>query len=193
MNTNKLINRIKGIITNPINEWDIIVSENSNKQLIIKEYALPLIILISISTLIGSFGSPKFLAPSISYSVISAFIAMSVTIGAIYLSAYTLNEVLPHFGISKNLENSFKIIIYSSTPAYVASIIANLHWKLGFLNIFGLYAIYLFWLGSEKLLKINKEKRIGFVIISFLIILLTYIVLEIIIGGVILSTLFTYR
>jgi len=192
MNTNKLISRAKGMIINPVKEWDLIIADNNDKNTIIKEFALPLIILISISTLIGSFGSPKFLAPSISYSVVSAFITMAVSIASIYLSAYIINEILPYFGISKNIENSFKLIIYSSTPAYIASIIANLHWTLSFLSILGVYSVYLFWLGASQVLYIKEEKKVGFVILSFIILLLVYLILAILIGGIILSTVFTH-
>jgi len=193
MDTSKLLNRVKGIIINPVKEWDLIIADNSDKNTIIKEYALPLIILISISTLIGSFGSPKFLAPSISYSVISAFVTMIVSIGSIYLSAYIINEIAPNFGISKNIENSFKLVIYSSTPAYIASIVANLHWTLSFLNIFGIYSVYLFWLGASQVLKISEDKKIGFVILSFIVLLVIYLVLAVLIGGIVLSTVFTFK
>ncbi len=193
MNINILINRVKGIIINPIKEWEIIRTENTDKNTIIKEFALPLIILISISTLIGSFGSPKFLNPSISYSVVSAFITLTVSIASIYISSYIINEIAPNFGIAKNIENSFKLVIYSTTPAYLASIIANFHWTLGFLNILGVYSVYLFWLGASQILNIQEDKKVGFVLLSFLILLIVYLVLAILIGGIILSTAFTFK
>ena len=193
MDINILTNRVKSIIVNPVKEWEIIRIENTNKNKIVKEYALPLIILISISTLIGSFGSPKFLAPSISYSIVSAFITLSVSIISIYISSYIINEIAPNFGASKNIENSFKLVVYSSTPAYLASIIANLHWTLGFLNILGVYSVYLFWLGSSQILNIGEDKKVGFVILSFVILLIVYLVLAVLIGGIILSTAFTLK
>ena len=193
MNINILINRVKGIIVNPTKEWEIIRTENIDKNKIIKEYALPLIILITISTLIGSLGSPKFLAPSFSYSVVSAFITFTVSIISIYISSYIINEIGASFGVTKNIENSFKLIIYSSTPAYIASIIANFHWTLSFINILGVYSVYLFWLGSSQILNIHEDKKVGFVILSFLILLIVYLILAVLIGGIILSTAFTFK
>ncbi len=193
MDVNKIINRAKGLIINPAKEWDIINNENIDKTKIIKEYALPLIILASISTLIGSFGSPKFLSPSISYSVISAFVTLAVSVVSIYISSYIINEIAPNFGLQKDLNKSFKLVIYSSTPAYLASIIANLHWTLGFLNILGVYSVYLFWLGSSQILNIQEDKKVGFVILSFVVLLVVYLVLAVLLGGIILSTAFTFK
>lgn len=193
MDLNKLISRTKGMIINPVKEWDNIIAENNDKNTIIKEFALPLIILVAIATLIGGLSSPRLFAPSVSYSVANAIISLIVSLGAIYIASYVINELSVSFGAEKNLENAFKLVIYSSTPAYLASIVANLHWTLGFVNIFALYSIYLFWLGASQVIKISEEKKIGYVIVSFLILLISYLVLALVLGGVILSSIFTFR
>jgi dolichyl-phosphate-mannose--protein O-mannosyl transferase len=48
-------------------------------------------------------------------------------------------------------------------------------------GIFGLYGFYLFWLGSSKLVGIPENQRIGFVLLSVLILIVIYAILSFII------------
>jgi hypothetical protein len=193
MDLNLLISRVKNIIISPKTEWDAINNEKIENNSMVINYILPFVLLIAITTLIGGFLSPRIFGFSISYSLIHAVISLIVGIGSVYLSAYIINELATSFGTEKNLNNAFKLVVYSSTPALLASIVANLHWSLGFLNLFGLYSIYLFWLGIEQVMKTPEDKKIGYVIISFLILFGIYLVLGFIFAGLILSSLFTFN
>lgn len=193
MDFNKLIERAKGIIISPATEWEKINTETDDNNSIVINFAVPLITLAAITTLIGSMFFNKQFSPSISYSIVSAIITFGISIGSIYLSALIINEIAPSFGTTKNLNNMFKLVVYSSTPAYLAAIIANLHVSLGLIGLFGLYSVYLFWLGVSQIIKVPEEKKVGFVIVSFLALLGVYLILALLVGSVILGTLSTFK
>lgn len=184
MNINHIINRIKNIIASPAEEWEIIKGEaTSNKELIIN-YALPLIVLGGISQFIGS--SVHF---GIGHSAFATILGFIVPIIGIIIASYVINELAQSFNSRKDLNRAFKLVTYSYTPALVAAIVANLSVFLAFAALFGLYGIYLFWIGISSMMETPEEKKLTYVIVSALIIIVVNIVLGLIIGALMLPTL----
>ena len=190
MDINKIINRAKNLIVSPASEWEIIISENENKNSIISNYAVPLILVGAISTLIGSFLAPRFISPSMGYAFTNAIFAFIIPIASIFISSYVIDALAPSFGTSKNLDGAFKLVIYSSTPAYLAAMISNLHWTLGIVGLFGLFSVYLFWLGIGPTMKTPEDKKVSYMVVSFVVLIAVYIILGLIVSSVILGSIF---
>lgn len=190
MEITKIIERAKNLIISSDSEWDIIISENENKNSILKNYAIPLILVGALAAFIGHLIGPRFISPSISYSITSAIMAFIIPIISIFISAYIVDALATSFGSKKNIEGAFSLIIYSSTPAFIAAIVANLHWTLSFVNIFSLFSIYLFWKGIDKIMGTPEDKKLAYVIVSYLVIIGVYMILGLIVSSIFISSIF---
>ena len=174
MNYKKIWNRIKGIITAPDKEWDVIQAEPNDQNEIIVNYVVPVIALGAITTFIGKAAMEMFSVYDGFMLAISYFLS---TLAGLYISAVVLSELAPSFDTKKDFSASLKLIVYAATPALAAAVVAALHPGLSFIGLFGLYSIYLFWIGLPKILETPEEKRIGFVLVSALVILaITFII-----------------
>ncbi|MEA3317531.1 MAG: Yip1 family protein, partial [Bacteroidota bacterium] len=140
----------------------------------------------SLATFIGSatFG----LGHSIYNGFMSAIAYFISAVGGIYISAIVINELAPNFGSEKNLDKAFKLVIYASTASLLATIVASLHPLLSFVGLFGLYSIYIFWLGIGPMMKTPKDKKLGFVVISALIIIAIVFLLNLILTSILITS-----
>jgi hypothetical protein len=168
INYKKIWTRIKGIITEPDKEWDVIQAEPNDQNEIIMNYAIPLIGLGAITTFIGKAAMDAYSVYDGFMLAISYFIS---TIAGLYISAIIISELAPSFNTKKDFNASIKLIVYSATASLAAAVIASLHPGLSFVGLFGLYSIYLFWIGLPKILETPEDKKIGYVLISALVIL----------------------
>lgn len=186
MDFNPLINKVKEIIINPVQAWENIKHDTDDKQEILLKFALPLIVLGSVTTFIGSasFG----LGHSTYIGFMSAIAYFISSVAGIYISAIVINELAQNFGSEKNLNNSFKLVIYSSSASFLATIISSLHPMLSFVGLFGLYSIYIFWLGVKPMMNTPEDKKLGFVVISALIIITIIFLLNLILTSILIAT-----
>jgi len=185
MDFKKIWQRIKLIITSPSTEWDKIATESNDQNEIIINYAVLLVALGAITTFIGK-------ASLAEYSVYEGFMLaityfLSMIIG-LYVSAVVVSELAPGFGSEKDFPTTLKLIVYSATAALVSAVIASLHPGLSFIGLFGLYSVYLFWIGLPKLITMAEEKRIGFVLIASLVILAITFVINFILQSIFVAS-----
>lgn len=170
MDIQYIIDRAKGIILNPKKEWQSIKGEQkSNKELLLY-YALPLIVLAVLTGFIGSWS----LSIAV-YQLISPLLGIIV-------ASYVINELAEKFNSTKKLNNAFKLVVYAATPSLLAAIIANLSFLLSWVSLFGLYSIYLFWIGIPQMMDTPHDKRLGYVLAAALVIIIIQIILFTFIG-----------
>jgi len=159
-----IFERAKNIVSIPSKEWKKIQNEIVDRNDIIKNYALPLIGFGSLTTLAGIalFGTLSSM-----HSLLLAITTFITYFLGMFVSAFVINEIALSFGSRKDINVSFKLIIYSSTPIYLALIVSGIHPEIfAFVKIFYFYSIYLFWLGITPLLNTPEDKKLGFVIVS---------------------------
>lgn len=167
MDVKWIFNKIVNIITQPDKEWQRIRDDKKSFNFHIKNFALPLIIALSLAKFINMavFHQGYLFADSFLFTIItfaSSYVGM-------YLASIIISYLANSFSSVHNKDLCFKMIIYSSTPIYLASMVTNLFPSLDFLNIFFLYSIYLLWLGLDVLFKTPEKNKIGFMIIIVLI------------------------
>lgn len=190
MDFNSIIKRTSNIIIKPDEEWKVISQENTNKSAVLLGYALPYIIVIAITSAAGSFIF-SFGFFSISYIVISSVFAFVVPFAGIFISSYIINALAPGFGSTSNIDNAFKLVIYSYTAFFLASIITGLFPALFFIGIVGLYSFYIFWLGFTPMMKTPDDKKAGYAIVSILIMVGVYGALTILFGFILAAFFLT--
>lgn len=189
MNFNAFFNRAKNLILNPPVEWVRIDAETTSKNEIVKGYVVPFAILITICSFIGdSFFS---LQPySVSIILTKVIITGILLIGGVYLSALIINELKTSFAIPKNSAATFKLVAYSFTSFYIASCLVGLLPDFGILLILAIHSVYLFWIGITIVLKVPEESKIGFVVVSILIIIGIFAILSLLVGVIVSGMLY---
>ena len=190
MNFNYFINRSKDILINPENEWPKINTENKNIYFYSNNILIPFSILLALASVIGSviFDHNNF-GTGINYIYLS-FLAVKTFLlfflGS-YASIYILNELLPNFNNTKDINKASSIVINTLIAYYTTSLFSYLLPQLSILfTVLAFYTVYIFCVGVRISLKIPREKQIGFIIISSLIIILIFFFLRLILGSLLL-------
>ncbi len=158
---------IKNIIINPIKAWETIDSENRPVKIVRDSFLFPLIILVSVSAFAGSliFTNPM-LSPVYSiFTGIKCFLLLYLTI---YATAIVFGEITYPLDLGKDFSISFRIIVYSVVPFLMCQILSRLFESLVFVNIIGLYGLYIFWTGAEKILNPPQYKKIPMLIATII-------------------------
>ena len=184
MNFNFIFNRARNLILNPSVEWVRIESETHTKNQILKGYVVPFVILIAVCSFIGA---SVFSLQLYSFSIIitQIIITAALLIGMVHLSSIIINELTISFGTARNLEGTYKLVAYSYTSFFIALCLKGLLPDMPILLILGLHSVYLFWLGVSHILKTPESQKLGFVIVSFLIIIGIYAILSLLITVVV--------
>ncbi|HKL09724.1 MAG TPA: Yip1 family protein [Bacteroidales bacterium] len=168
MDLKRILNRIRFFIITPAQEWENTANEKETNKELVLTYIVPVVLFSSIIIFAGRILNWE------DHSVVNGTLAvlsfLLVTFLTIYLSAFIINELLPKFDTNKNLNRTFKLMIFSSLPVLVAYGISSFHPQMGFINFFSLYSIVLYWKGVQPLLGLSEDKITGFVLISLLII-----------------------
>ena len=183
-----LIERVKNILITPKTEWDVINGETATTQSLLMGYVLPLAIVAAAGSLLkgllfaGAFGLKFF--------IISAVIAFIASIVAFYVSVIIVDMLAPSFGSEKNMGKSAQLVAYSGTPSYVGGL-------LSFIPVIGwlvslaawVYGIYLMYLGIGPLKKTPEDKKVVYMIVAFLIMIVLYFVVAAILGAVLFAAM----
>lgn len=167
------------IIFNPEKEWGRIVSENKTTIFLRNNYLFPLILLVSISAIAGSL---IFINTELSpvYSLLIGLKSFLLLLITVYASSLIFSQITYPLDLGKDFKTSFRIIVYSITPFLLCEIISSIFESLLFLDILGLFGLYIFWIGTEKILTPPDYKKMPMLIATFVSIIGIYIVSDII-------------
>jgi hypothetical protein len=181
MNLIFFISGIKNILVDPIKAWEIIDSENKSVKVLRDSYLFPLIILVSAAAIAGSliFTNTE-LSPV--YSIFVGIKCFITLLSAIYAVSYVLGEITFPLDLGKNFPVSFRIIVYSITPFLICQILSSIFESLQFVNVLGLYGLYIFWTGAEKLLNPPQYKKMPLLISSLFALVGIYIAISIVLN-----------
>jgi hypothetical protein len=176
-----IIDRIKNILLAPKTEWPVINQEPENPGSLLTKFVLPLLILGAVAAFIG-YGLIGFDALFIKIKGVKwgLWFALKQLISGVigyYIATYVIDALAPSFGSEKNLGKSAQLVAYASTPAWVAAIFMILP-ALSILGLLGLYGIYLFYIGLPVLKKTPEDKRIGYMVVAALVIIVVSFVAQ---------------
>ncbi len=169
MESNNSRGRIRNMLLFPKWEWKVINLEKRTLKETFISYALPLVLLGSVSEFIGSFLFVRNVldidAYRFSLPLIHTGFFIFLQVLTIMLTTVFVYGLSGSFLSIKDYSRSGKIVIYSYTPVYLLYILANLHSSLAFIMLPGLYSIVLLWTGLPVMLQTPTNKLPGFVII----------------------------
>jgi hypothetical protein len=172
-----LLTGLKSILFNPSKYWTTIHSENTPVILIRNSFLLPLIIIVSLALTAGSliFFNTEL---SVIYSILLGIKSFVVLIATAYITAYILGEITYPLDLGKDFSISFRLIVYSLTPFLLCQVISSVFESLLFINIIGLYGLYIFWTGAEVMLKPPHHKRIPMLVATTIVLIGIYVVTD---------------
>jgi hypothetical protein len=159
------LNGIKNILTYPKKNWEYAIQENLSPGKLRNNLLLPLLILGTITVFLGSllFTNAQ-LAPA--YSVLTAFRYILVVLISVYLTAIIVKEITYPLDLGRDFRISFIMVVYSMTPFLLCKLLSSVFESFLFVNILGLYGIYIFWTGAERFLNPPQHKKMPLLIAS---------------------------
>lgn len=177
-----LVSRVKGILTNPRQEWAAIDAETLNLSEVLIGYVLPLAAIGPIASVIGwsMFGLGGIFRMSMGSLISMAVISFVLTVIGVFVCAWVANALAPKFGATPNMSQAIKVFAYGSTAAWVAGIF-NIFPVLSILAVIGaLYSLYLLFIGLPMLMKAPPDKATTYTVV----VIVTVIVVFMIVGAI---------
>jgi hypothetical protein len=158
-----LYNRTKYFIISPVKAWEGVHSENRPIKDIRGSFFLPLVILASISSFFGSmFFINTTLKPM--YSVLAGLDTFLFLYLGVYASAFIVKEITRALDLGHDFVVAFKLVAYSLTPIFLTLTISRLLESLLFINLLGLYGLYIFWTGMQEMVNPPEHKKLPMLI-----------------------------
>jgi len=184
-----LVARAKNMITNPKVEWNVVAAEQPNVSQIITQYVLPLTLLGAIAAFIGygliGVSMLGVHMGGISLGVYYAINQLVLGILSVFVTAYVVDLLAPSFASEKDFGRSVQLVAYGATPGLLAGLFAILPLLAGIVSIAGgIYSIYLWYLGLGPIKKTPEDKKVVYLIVTFLALIVVYVII-----GMILSRL----
>ena len=182
-----LFDRAKNIIVSPKTEWDAIGSEEPNIQQILLSYVIPLALIPTIAIIIGYGLIGIYGFSSIEYGLALGLVQILNAILSVFIAAFVIDALATSFGSQKNMGRAFQLVAYSMTPVWIGGIF-NLVPAIGWLgSLFGLYGLYLLFVGISPQMKTPEDKKVGYLIVSIVVLIIVYFVIAAILSAIILS------
>jgi len=183
-----IVERAKSILLQPKTEWPRVAAETTEPTKVLTGYAIPLIAIGPIASLIGSQLFPLSVLgitykPSITAAVATAVVSFVLAIVSLFVIAFVANFLSPKFGGKDNFPATFRLVAYSMTAAWLAGIFGLMP-ALAILAILGLYSLYLFYLGATPVLGVPQDKAVGFTAVTVIGAIVVNIVVYVIAGTI---------
>lgn len=180
-----LIERVKAILLTPKTEWQVIDNEPATPPSMLTGFVLPMVLVSLVGSVIRHFAFTPLYA-STNYLLATVVIAFLAAILGFYISTYVIDMLAPSFGSEKNLGKSAQLVGYSGTPGYIAGLLSFIPVIGPLLSIAAwIYGIYLMYLGIGPLKKTQEDKKVVYLIVSYLVIIVVYFILMAVLGIVI--------
>jgi hypothetical protein len=162
-----IVDRIKGILLKPKQEWQTISGETTTIPELYVTYVIILAAIGPVASVVGmsivGISLPfvgSFRIP-ITTSIASAVAHYILTLVGVYILALIIDALAPTFSGEKNITQAFKVAAYSYTPGWLVGIFTIIP-ALSILSILGLYGLYILYLGLPVLMKSPQEKSLGY-------------------------------
>lgn len=180
-----------GIITSPNTEWQKINQESTSFSSLLTGYVLPLALVSAAANFIGQgfIGTSVLgfkVGGTISFGAYSALMIFIQTMLSFYVTSHVVDMLAPNFQSQKNIDRTAQLVAYSSTPSLVGGILGVIPSLAVIGGLFSLYSLYLLYLGLPVLKETPLDKRISYIVVSILLLLVIYVVIGAVLGAVLM-------
>lgn len=144
-------------------------------------FFLPLIILVSASAFLGSlFFINTTLNPM--YSVLAGMTTFLFLYLGVYASSFIVREIMRALDLGQDFLVAFKLVAYSMAPIFISLTVSRLFESLLFINVLGLYGLYVFWVGMETMVSPPDHKKLPMIIATVVAMLIIFLLLQVILS-----------
>jgi hypothetical protein len=166
-----MIDRIKGMLLAPRAEWPKVAAEPATVQSLYTGW-------IMILALIGPVVALLLMASLGGAGVVFAISEYVNTLVGVAIAALIADAIAPSFGGTRDYVASLKLIAYSATAVWIASIALLIPYLGGLVVLAGaIYSVYLLYLGVAVLKKATADKAALYTIVLVLsIIVIGYLI-----------------
>ncbi|MBY6242047.1 Yip1 family protein [Methylosinus sp. Sm6] len=154
--------RAKRIILSPKSEWAAIEAEPITVREIYLNYVVYLAAIPAVANFLGNWlfgfarGSDGVVHTTFFGGLWRALAQYGLGLPLIYLVAIAISRLAPSFEGKSDDLRAFKLVAFSYTPIWLAEIfglVPGLRW----LDVLGLYAVYLFYVGVARMTRSKDE------------------------------------
>lgn len=159
-----LVARVQGILTDPKAEWQTIEHEPNDPGALLKNYVAILAAIPAVCGFIGTsiIGIGPYRTGIVS-GIVSAIGGYVLTFVGVFIVAFIIDTLADKFGGRKNFGNALKVAAYAPTGAWVSAVFMAIP-ILSVFSVLGLYTFYLFYTGLPILMKVPREKSLGYLL-----------------------------
>jgi hypothetical protein len=167
-----LVDRVKNILLSPRTEWPVIDAEPATVASLYTGYIMPLAAIPVICQAIGMsligysipFVGGHYKTPLVT-ALISAAVLYCFTLIGVFIISLVVDGLAPSFGGTKNQVQALKVVASSYTASWVGGILSLVP-ALSVIGIlFGLYSLYLLFLGLPVVMKSPQDKAVGYTVV----------------------------
>lgn len=182
-----LVDRVKRLLLQPKQEWQVIDKESVDVADLYKSYIAPLAAIGPLCSVIGmsvvgtSLVGMGTFRVSFGAALVQSVLVFGFMLGGVYAVALIIDALAPTFGAQRSKSQALKLAAYASTAAWLGGAFA----LIPMLSVFGVlaavYSLYLFYIGLPILMRVPEDRTVGYAAV----VVLSTIVLFIVIGAVI--------
>jgi hypothetical protein len=166
-------------LLSPGREWRVIERESGEPSYLFGRYVAILAVipavfgfigrsLIGVQTSVGTFRVPVLTG------LIDAVLSYFFSLVIVYVTALIIDLLARYFDADRYFPNALKLSAYSFTPVWLSGFFLILP-GLQFLTLFGLYGLFLLWVGLSILLRAPRGRSLLYAVaVGILAILFTF-------------------
>jgi len=183
-----LVERAKRILLQPSQEWQVINTEAATTADLYRHYIVPLAAIGPVASLLGMSivgVSVPFVGTyrvPVGTAISHALVTYVLTLAGVYVLALVINALAPTFAGEKSEIQALKVAAYASTAGWVAGIFGLIP-ALSVLGILGLYSLYLLYLGLPVLMRVPREKALGYTAVVVVAAIVLFAVIGVLSGA----------
>ncbi len=186
MDIKLIFNRSKEIIINPQNEWHKINNENTGIKEVLTGFVIPYLLFILLASVIGSLLFRTIFFNPV-YSIVYSIFNLLTYIVVILITPVILQALANNFSAEVDKVKALKLISFSFTPSYIIGIVIGFLPAFSVLGIVGLYGLYIMWVGFDILINVSQDKKVGFYLVTILIIIIEFVIFSLILGTILFT------
>ena len=168
------------MIVQPDKEWTVIAAETPNTGQIMTGYVLILVGAAAIAAFIGyafvGFNVLGYRYKGFDWGLYQALTVFLGGLLSVYVTALVVVMLAPTFNSEKNFNRSIQLVAYSFTPAWIGGLLMIIPSLAVIGSLFGLYGLYLMYIGIPKIKKTPADKHTGYFVVVLIVTILVYIV-----------------
>jgi amino acid transporter len=178
--------RATNILKQPAAEWPAVAADPTDAATLMQGYAAPLAAIPAICRWIGLsvIGMSLPFVGTYRIGIVRGFANAIVSwvfalIGA-YIAALVIAKLAPTFKSSGGMIQALKLVVYASTPVWVAGVLNLIPALSPLIIIAALYAVYLFYLGLPHLMHTPSDQVIPYMIVAAIVVVVITVCLGVV-------------